>query len=177
MLVLCLSFFLILVCFLAQNRKKKSSGSRGHRDIHVVCVVMCCELHVPSCERALAEEQASSSDTVEPSQLFKGFAKPLRNTGLFLWNDSFKKTFCLFELFPASVILSFSVQMPPLLVNICVVMRGENLEPLVYFRIKKTSSVPAVLPTHVHSLSTQAHTHRHTTLSVLGKVLQGKSLP
>lgn len=71
------------------------------------------------------------------------------------------KAFCFPELFPASVISSFSTETPPPpLANICVVRGGEILEALVYFRIKRTSSLPALLPSYVHSLSSQQHTHR-----------------
>ena len=50
--------------------------------------------------------------------------------------------------------------MPPLLLaNICVVRGGEILEPFVYFRIKKTSSMPTLLPSYVHSLPSLQHTH------------------
>lgn len=50
------------------------------------------------------------------------------------------------------VISSFSIQTPPpLLANICVVTGGEILEPVVYFRIKKTSSMPTLLPSYAHT--------------------------
>lgn len=129
--------------------------------LHVVCVVLHHELHVLSCERALPEDGASSTDTVS----FKGFAKPLKKClvpvkgstrFLRLPHPPFPFENILFHwaiscLSPC-VISSFSIQTPPpLLANICVVTGGEILEPVVYFRIKKTSSMPTLLPSYVHT--------------------------
>lgn len=85
------------------------------------------------------------------SQLFKGFAKPLRKKnkknsrllwevqlGSFVPLPSFPFENILFHwaisCLSRCVISSFSIQKPPpLLANICVVRGGEILEPLVYF--------------------------------------------
>ena len=58
--------------------------------------------------------------------------------------------------------------------NIGVVRRGEILEPLVYFRLRKTSFMPTLLP---HVCGVSLHYNTHTALLVLGKALPDKSLP
>lgn len=182
-----------MICFISPYLRllssRPSSCSWGFKLIHVVCVVLHCELHVPSCERALPEDGASSTDTVSSHNFSKALLSPSEkpfgscerfNSVLSPPPPFLLKTFCFTELFPVSpcVISSFSMQTPPpLLANICVVRGGEILEPLVYFRIKKTSFLPTLLPSYVHSLSSLQHTHMHTALSVLSKVLPGKSLP
>lgn len=68
------SFLLISPCFLSPP----PSSPQGSRHIHVVGVVLCCELHVPSCERALPEDGASSTETVSSHNFSKASLSPLR---------------------------------------------------------------------------------------------------